>query len=201
MVKKIVNGLFYVNTYLIIKVNDCVIVDPGMDLDSEDIKSKYQVKAILITHAHIDHIMGLKDFKGLDVYISGQDLPKLFLRDLSLYQMTGAPIPYKKEDFNFITIKDGDTINLLDTTIKVIATPGHTDGSVCYLYKDILFSGDTLFYHSIGRTDFPSGSMVQMRQSLAKLANLPTEIKVYPGHDEATSIKEEKQCNPYLKKS
>ena len=199
MVKKIVNGLFYVNTYLIIKGNDCVIVDPGMDLDSEDIKNKYQVKAILITHAHIDHIMGLKDFKGLDVYISGQDLPKLFMRDLSLYQMTGAPIPYKKEDFNFITIKDGDTINLLDTTIKVIATPGHTDGSVCYLYKDILFSGDTLFYHSIGRTDLPGGDYSWiMRSILDKLIPLGDDVHFYPGHGMESTIGHETLYNPFV---
>lgn len=201
MVKRIVNGLFSVNTYLIIKGNECLIVDPGMDLDVLDIRNKYDVKGVLITHCHVDHIYGLKDLKDVPCYISMKDAIKLERSDLNLFKMLDMPIPFKKEDLNLIYVNDGDTLDLLDTKIKVMATPGHTDGSVCYLMDDILFSGDTLFASSIGRTDFPTGNILDMRVSLRKLFNLPNHIKVYPGHDEVTSIKREKENNPYYKKS
>ena len=122
-------------------------------------------------------------------------------REESLYRMVGLNIPFDSNNLNIIEVNDNDIINLLDSEIKVIATPGHTDGSVCYLYKNILFSGDTLFSNSIGRTDFPTGSIKMMKESLAKLSHLSNQIKVYPGHDLKTTIKDEKENNPYLKRS
>lgn len=201
MVKRIVNGILAVNSYLIIKGNECLIVDPGMALDFDDIFNNYKVRGVLITHAHVDHIYGLKDLKGIPCYISLKDSLKLDKPDLSLFKMMDMTIPFKKEDLNLIYVNDGDILNLLDYKIKVMATPGHTDGSVCYLMDDILFSGDTLFAMGIGRTDFPTGNVLDMRASLKKIFNLPNQIKVYPGHDEVTSIKIEKENNPYYKKS
>ncbi len=201
MVETIVNGSFYVNTYLIIKGNECVIIDPGMGLYADDIINKYNVIGILITHAHIDHIDGIKHFLNVPIYISHLDRLKLNNREESLYRMVGLNIPFDSNDLNIIEVNDNDIINLLDSEIKVIATPGHTDGSVCYLYKNILFSGDTLFSNSIGRTDFPTGSIKMMKESLAKLSHLSNQIKVYPGHDLKTTIKDEKENNPYLKRS
>ncbi len=199
-IKTCTNGVFFVNTYLLIKGNDLVLVDPGTNINLEEI-NKYNLKAILITHAHVDHIDGLKYFKQIPVYISQLDKDKLFDSNLNLYRMLGSKIPYNKEDLNIKIIEDNMIINLLDEEFKVIFTPGHTNGSVCYLTKDCLFSGDTLFRQSIGRTDFPTGSMLDMQKSLAKLSKLSNHIKVYPGHDGITSMKDEKIYNLYLKKS
>lgn len=196
------NGIFFENTYLLIKGRDLVIVDPGSNINLAEV-NKYNLKAILITHAHIDHIDGLKYFtKGkIPLYISKLDEAKLTNPSSSLYQMTGTKISFKPSDFEIRNVTDKMKFTLLDEEFMVLTTPGHTNGSVCYLVKNILFSGDTLFKNSIGRTDFETGSMTDMKQSLNKLANLANEIKVYPGHDEITSIKEEKKNNPYLKKS
>ena len=186
-IKTCTNGVFFVNTYLLIKGNDLVLVDPGTNINLEEI-NKYNLKAILITHAHVDHIDGLKYFKQIPVYISQLDKDKLFDSNLNLYRMLGSKIPYNKEDLNIKIIEDNMIINLLDEEFKVI-------------FKDCLFSGDTLFRQSIGRTDFPTGSMLDMQKSLAKLSKLSNHIKVYPGHDGITSIKDEKIYNLYLKKS
>lgn len=201
MIKKIVNGIFGVNTYLIIKGNECIIVDPGMDIASELIKQKYQVLAILITHGHVDHIGGIINFLDVPIYISGLDESKLYDSNTSLYKMLGLKTPYKKGDLNINLVEDKSIITIGEFVFQVILTPGHTNGSVCYKYNDVLFSGDTLFKNSIGRTDFPTGNIFDMQNSLLKLAKLPNKIKVYPGHDELTSIKDEKKNNPYLKKS
>ena len=146
------------------------------------------LEAILLTHGHFDHVGGVKDIAaetGCDVYLCADELtlPP---------QITAGPLYYTK------TYGEGDTLHLAGLTICVIRTPGHTPGSVCLLIDNAMFSGDTLFAGSCGRTDLPGGSGAAMRASLRRLAGLSTDYRVYPGHDMDTTLAEEKRYNPYL---
>lgn len=154
---------------------------------------------ILLTHGHFDHIMGARDVKekyGAKVVVSASDEPMLSSGKLSLASFMDAVQNNVKSD---IVVSDGDVINLGSLEIKVIATPGHTKGSVCYLVENALFSGDTLFYMSCGRTDFPSGSSDEMLASLKRLKNLGGDYTVYTGHDNITNLDFERKNNPYMK--
>ena len=97
-----------------------------------------------------------------------------------------------------VYVKEGDEIQLGNTSFKVLETPGHTCGSCCYLTEDAIFSGDTLFFCSAGRTDFPTGNGADLMKSLRRLAQLPGDYTVYPGHEGATTLEYERACNPYL---
>ena len=201
MIEKIVTGSFFTNSYVISNGEDCVIVDPGLGYENAAnmIKSKYNVKAILITHGHMDHIDGIKYF-DVPVYIHELDKEFLFDSRLSLYCMFNQPSPYKKGDLNIITVKDNDQFDLIGYTFKVMHTPGHTKGSVCYSYGNKLLSGDTLFNMSAGRTDFPTGNPRDMRNSLNKIINnFSDNTDVYPGHENKTTIKNERKNNIFLK--
>ena len=154
---------------------------------------------ILLTHGHFDHIIGAKAVKekyGAKVVISALDEPMLSSGKLSLASFMGAEQNNVKSD---IVVSDGDVIHLGSLEIKVISTPGHTKGSVCYSVENALFSGDTLFYMSCGRTDFPSGSSDEMLASLKKLKNLDGNYTVYTGHDNITDLDFERKNNPYMK--
>ncbi|MCM1131303.1 MAG: MBL fold metallo-hydrolase [Roseburia sp.] len=200
MIEKIVTGDFETNTYIISNLGKCVIVDPGLDFENTatKIKEEYEVVAILLTHGHMDHIDGIRYF---DVPIYIHELEIQFLEDpsLSLYRMFGTKIPFQKENLKIVPIKDGMELELIGYKFKVMHTPGHTQGSVVYSYKDKLLSGDTLFRMSMGRTDFPTGDSLEMRDSLKKIIEeFPDSIDVYPGHDEKTTIAFERKNNPYL---
>lgn len=194
-------GYLQTNCYVITsdKHQGAVIVDPGGGFDSISayIKSigKYP-EAVLLTHGHFDHIAVLSKFvsEGAKVYIHESDEEMLNGKSSLAYQM-GLTLPYVAAD---VLLKDKDIINFSDMTFTVIHTPGHTEGSVCYLLNDsFLFSGDTLFLESYGRTDFVNGSMEQMRNSLKqKLFTMQKDYTVYPGHGEATTLFYEKKNNP-----
>lgn len=199
-IKKFIIGGFETNTYLITKNDRAVIVDPGLDFKSilDEVKN-YHIEAILITHGHIDHIDGC-GLLDVPIYVGKDDLINFSDLSRSLYYMSGLRPSYNPTKLNLIGVSDNDIIKLDSFEFKAIHTPGHTDGSFCYLYYDNLFSGDTLFNLSIGRVDFPTGSMKKMKESLKKLVSLlPDETKVYPGHEEKTTIKNEKKYNLYLK--
>ena len=154
---------------------------------------------MLLTHGHFDHIIGARDVKekyGAKVVVSAPDEPMLSSGKLSLASFMDAVQNNVKSD---IVVSDGDVIKLGSLEIKVIATPGHTKGSVCYLVENALFSGDTLFYMSCGRTDFPSGSSDEMLASLKRLKNLGGDYTVYTGHDNITNLDFERKNNPYMK--
>lgn len=201
MVKKITTGEFLTNTYLLIENQKCIVVDPGLHFSqyAQQIKQEYEVIAVLITHGHLDHIDGISYF---DVPIYFPKLDEKFLKDdrLSLY----APF-FKKKTFlleqkHIILVEDGTEFNLLKYHFKVIHTPGHTIGSVCYFCEEGLFCGDTLFHLSVGRTDFPTGDYNQLQQSLKKLiAMIPSKTILYPGHQELTTMEKECDENPYLR--
>ncbi len=200
MVKKIITGSFLTNTYLIIHGTECVIVDPGLDFKehAESILKDYTVKAILLTHGHMDHIDGIRYF-NVPIYIHEQELAFLKDESLSLYRMFGIRPPFQIENLNIKSVKDGMTLNLIGYTFKVMHTPGHTRGSVVYSFSNKIFSGDTLFHMSMGRTDFPTGDAKKMKESLQKIIqSFPDQTNVYPGHDEKTTIGMERKNNPYV---
>lgn len=190
--------------------NCCLIIDEKTNqsalVDCNEFSQKMidmigdtDLKYILLTHGHFDHIIGVKSVKekyGAQVVISKEDEPMLNSSKLSLAVFCNAPQNNVDAD---IIVKDGDEITLGETKIKVMATPGHTLGSVCYIAENCIFSGDTLFYCSCGRTDFPSGSPEQMMSSLQKLKALDGDYKVYTGHNNLTTLDFERKNNPYMK--
>ena len=169
----------------------CIVVDPGDE--PERVASFLQnlqrtPEAILLTHGHFDHIGGvnaLRETYGCPVYLCEADLA-LPVR------MTGGTLTGTEH------YGEGDALTLAGLTVRILHTPGHTPGSVCLTCEDVMFSGDTLFAGSIGRTDFPGSDHRQMLQSLAKLAALPQNYRVLPGHAEETTLDEEKRSNPFL---
>ncbi|MDE5715289.1 MAG: MBL fold metallo-hydrolase [Anaeroplasmataceae bacterium] len=200
MIEKIITGSFLTNTYIISNGEECIIVDPGLDFQkhAEDIKQKYNVQAILLTHGHMDHIDGIRYFH-VPIYIHELEVPFLFDDSLSLYHQFGKKSNFKKEALNLRLVKDGMEINLIGYTFKVIHTPGHTKGSVVYSYNNKLLSGDTLFHMGMGRTDFPTGDALKMRDSLKKIITLFNDnVDVYPGHESKTTIAFERKNNPFI---
>lgn len=182
------------------KTNQSALVDCNeFSQKMIDMIGDTDLKYILLTHGHFDHIIGVKSVKekyGAQVVISKEDEPMLNSAKLSLAVFCNAPQNNVDAD---IIVKDGDEITLGKTKIKVMATPGHTSGSVCYIAENCIFSGDTLFYCSCGRTDFPSGSPEQMMSSLLKLKALDGDYKVYTGHNNLTTLDFERKNNPYMK--
>ncbi len=193
------NG-FTANCYLLLDGDFAAVIDPGAYYaKAAEILKQYKKSYILLTHCHFDHILGLYKLwqeTGAKVVISLEDSIGLKEEnDISLVKETGGFMPSVTPD---ILVKDGDKLTFADDFISVIATPGHTKGSVCYKYKNALFSGDTLFCETIGRTDFKTGDYYTLIKSLEKLKLLPDETIVYPGHENTTTIKHEKQFNPYM---
>lgn len=182
------------------KTNQSALVDCNeFSQKMIDMIGDTDLKYILLTHGHFDHIIGVKSVKekyGAQVVISKEDEPMLNSSKLSLAVFCNASQNNVDAD---IIVKDGDEITLGEIKIKVMATPGHTSGSVCYIAENCIFSGDTLFYCSCGRTDFPSGSHEQMMSSLQKLKALDGDYKVYTGHNNLTTLDFERKNNPYMK--
>lgn len=182
------------------KTNQSALVDCNeFSQKMIDMIGDTDLKYILLTHGHFDHIIGARDTKakyGAKVVISSEDKPMLSSSKLSLAAFCNAPQNDVEAD---VVVADGDKITLGDTVIKVMSTPGHTLGSVCYIAENCIFSGDTLFYCSCGRTDFPSGSPEQMMSSLQKLKALDGDYKVYTGHNNLTTLDFERKNNPYMK--
>lgn len=200
------------NTYVIFNENnEAFVVDPGFSNNNQVIdhikKLKKDIKVILITHGHYDHIYALEDlvklYPNAKVYISSNE--KDFLTNPDLNLSTNSEFgEIKLINFlpnNLVEVDDEDIINVCGYKIKVIATPFHTKGSVCYFIIDekLLFSGDTLFYSTIGRSDLPTGTSRTIESSLLKLKKLPEDVKLYPGHGPISTLDREKAHNAYLK--
>lgn len=199
MIKKITTGPFDTNTYIISnKDNDCIIIDPTLDfeLTAKKIKEKYNVIAILLTHGHLDHVDGIKYF-NVPVYIYKDEQEFINNDKLSLYYQFNINIPKFKNDF--ILLNNNFEFKIKEFKFKVIHTPGHTKGSVCYLYDNNLFTGDTLFNMGIGRFDFPTGNYDKLIESIKNICNIfNDDIIIYPGHGNTTNIGFERKNNPYL---
>ena len=205
-VKQFLAGPIGTNCYLLInkKTKEAVIVDPASCPDymmnyikTEEIK----LKAVLLTHAHFDHIMGIDDvlnkYGKMPVYVHEADKPMLEDPQQNMTMSCGFPYAYKGAQ----AVQDGQVLSLIGYEFKVLHTPGHTPGGCCYYIADekILFSGDTLFQESVGRTDFPRGSASDLIRAIReKLMPLPDDVTVYTGHDESTLIGYERMHNPYL---
>ena len=205
-IEKYVVGMIGTNCYLVIneETKDTVMVDPGAypaKLKNAVKEQGLKLKAVLLTHAHFDHIMGLSDVMEdikVPVYVEEADLPMMMdgESNLSSGYMRGG---YQFADA--VPVRDGQQLQIAGFQFRVIHTPGHTKGSCCYYLKDegVLFSGDTVFYGSVGRTDFPGGSTAEIVRSLHKLVDsLPEETEVFPGHDASTTIGYEKRYNPFV---
>lgn len=157
---------------------------------------------ILLTHGHIDHIAGIHELvplAGHNVFIGSDDAHMLRSPSPQLQALLGVNCSGLDA---FHKVNDGQMIEFPNYTIRVIATPGHTPGSVCYLITDkanhsVLISGDTLFAQSVGRTDLEGGDILKLNASLRKLAELNDSLHVLPGHGPDTSIGEEREMNPY----
>jgi hydroxyacylglutathione hydrolase len=189
-----VTGPLFANSYVVMEGKDAFIVDCGGPFyEIEDfVKERgLKVKYILVTHGHGDHIYGLMDLKektGAKIGIHERDVVAL-THAFNLSIVGADPV---KEDFH---VKGKKVLEVGGLKIKVIETPGHSPGGVCYYLKDhkVMFTGDTLFKHAVGRDDFPGGSWGKLRKSLQKLSEMDPEIKIYPGHGEPSTIGAEKK--------
>ncbi len=184
---------------------DCkkvVFIDPadqGSHIFQALEKNGFTIEGILLTHGHFDHIWGAKELRelsGAKIYALDAELELLEDAGLNVSAQAGRSYTLTPDE----VLHDGDEITIGDMKAQVIATPGHTQGGCCYYFKEagMLISGDTLFEESVGRTDFPTGSMSNLVRSIKeKLFVLPEDTKVYPGHGDSTTIGHEKKYNPF----
>ena len=188
----------YTNCYILAdeKTKAAAIIDPGdtvPEIKELVKKDNLDVRAIFLTHGHYDHVGGVaalrKKYKDIPVYLHPEDAGK----DTELMP-TRALDP--------VTLwRDGDTVRVGELQVEVLHTPGHSAGSVTLRCQDVLFTGDTLFTQSVGRTDFPGGSQEALMASLKRLGELEGDYQVLPGHETFTSLDQERQGNPYLKQA
>lgn len=203
--KRIVVGPMEANCFIVRDeaTGRCAIIDPGSmndalcDAIEEAGADKFDY--ILLTHCHFDHVGAVcrvKDLIDVPVAIHKDDADGL--RDP--YMNLSGPLGGRKTIYPEADIRwtDNQTFRLGETEFTVLHTPGHTAGSCCYRTEGVIFAGDTLFYESVGRTDFPGGSMRQMRESLERLLGLEGDYLVYAGHYQHTTLSHERECNPYI---
>jgi glyoxylase-like metal-dependent hydrolase (beta-lactamase superfamily II) len=185
-------GLYQVNCYMIHREesNQCLIIDPGYTPEKiqEYLHAHHlEPQAILLTHGHFDHVGGMRALakeENIPVYMHPDEyaMPQAITGgDL------GQTLPYPEK------------LQIAGLEITVLHTPGHTQGSVCLMVEDTIFSGDTLFAGSCGRTDLPGGDWVTIQDSLNDLKNLPGDYRVFPGHGDETTLSQERKFNPYMR--
>ncbi|RJP32441.1 MAG: MBL fold metallo-hydrolase [Actinobacteria bacterium] len=196
---------FGANTYLAVNEDSkqAVLIDAGTKaeavLEYLD-KNGLELVAILLTHGHPDHLLSLKeiaDATDAPSYMHPEDAQLLAYIPPMLLNMMGLDRLDLPEEF--LPLEDGQELELAGMDFKVLSTPGHSGGSVCFLTDGVLFAGDLVFRGSIGRTDFPGGSMETLLQSVKeKVFTLPSETRILPGHMDATVVGWEKRTNPFL---
>lgn len=220
ILKAILNGMFDSNCYVLGDGGEAAVIDPGADVediakvvDEHSLKLKY----IILTHAHIDHISNvdnLREALGGKTVVHEEDAPLLGDRMLNGSALFGHGQSFGMAD---IMVKDGDVLELGGAKLRVIHTPGHTPGSICIMLTDgegegtgssegkgsgegesCIFTGDTLFRLSIGRTDLGAGDHRKIIESLRRLMKLEGSLKVYPGHGPVTTIEFERLNNPWI---
>lgn len=184
-------GAYQTNCYLVWKEGSdrCVVIDPGYQPEKvleAAARLNKSVAAVLLTHGHFDHVGGVKQIAeetGCPVYLDPRE------RTMPAYMTNGEL---------YSTHSYPDRLEVAGLTFLVLSTPGHTPGSVCLLCEETMFSGDTLFAGSCGRTDLPGGDSNQIRSSLKMLAGLEKDYRVLPGHGEASTLRREILYNPYM---
>ena len=198
-------GPLAVNCYLVGEEagRDGIIIDPGADAGSilKRVKALgLDIKSIVLTHAHFDHIGALKDVKeatGAEIAIHTDDARYLQSGELFSFDFGFSFSPPPTPDR---LLKDGDSLDLGRLRFLVLHTPGHTPGGICLLGEGVVFTGDTLFYSGIGRTDLTGGNFNNLMNSIRlKLMALPDDTAVYPGHGPKSTIGEERRNNPFLR--
>ena len=201
-------GTLCTNCYVVscTETREALIIDPGFETDleaktvlKEISQRKLRIRYIVNTHGHHDHTAGngiMKKLTGAPILIHEYDAPMLTdpTKNLSMiFGLCTVSVPPADQ-----MLHDGDVVQVGDVTLRVLHTPGHSRGSISLLGADAVFSGDTLFAGSIGRTDLPDSSYEEIVISLKKLARLPDDTKIYPGHGPTSTIREEKRYNPFL---
>lgn len=198
-------GMVQTNFYFLYREGsrECIVIDPadyGRQLYDEMTKRGLTVRGIFLTHAHFDHIWGLADLEkecGAPVYANEAEKRVCESDDLNHSRVHGRPCTCHPD----VYLHDGQEVTVAGITMKMLSTPGHTEGSCCYYIEEghLLFSGDTLFADSVGRTDLPTGSMSALVRSVReKLFPLPDDTQVFPGHGTFTTIGHEKKYNTFV---
>lgn len=192
-----------INAYLLIKNKEAILIDPGFNGKAIITYCKdkaIDIKHVILTHGHFDHIKDIeilaKDFT-YDLFVSKHDKNFLFSDELNYARAFGST--FKLPPLEIHEVEDQQVLNLLDESFQIFLTPGHTKGSICIKIKNQLFSGDTLFYNSVGRTDLYSGNQSTLFKSLEILkSKVSNDVTVYPGHGKSAKMKEIKEINPYI---
>ena len=192
-IERLVLGDYQTNTYILYQAGgkSCLVIDPGYEAGQILLRLEklgLTLEAILLTHGHFDHVGAVKELAAetdCDVYINRREatMPPM---------MTSGTLYYTH------TYDEGDRLTLAGLSFTVLATPGHTPGSVCLDFGEYLFTGDTLFAGSCGRTDLPGGDSATLWKSLNRLAALDRDCRILPGHGSASLLRQEQQTNPYL---
>ncbi len=204
ILKNLVVGPLATNCYIVGSESnkEGMIIDPGDEAEAvlKNVKDlELDIKSIVLTHGHIDHIGALKEVKeatGAEVVIHADDAQALQQNSVGAMFGVSYPTPLPPDRL----LQDGDSVDISNLHFSVLHTPGHSPGGICLLGQGVVFSGDTLFNCGIGRTDLPGGSYSQLMDSIhTKLMVLPDDTAVYPGHGPETTIGTERQGNPFLR--
>jgi len=201
IIKSIIANNFGVNVWIVGDHGKCIVIDPGGNSDKviEAInKLNLELEYIFLTHSHPDHLYGAKKMqtkykKPVYIHSSEMEIIKGSVEYGKMIGFDNLELPDEIIPFN-----QDDKLKFGDLVIEVIHTPGHSPGSVCFKIEDCLFSGDTLFKQSVGRTDLPGGSWDKLEKSLKILKNLEPKTKIFPGHGPMTTLEEELKNNSYL---
>lgn len=197
-------GPIQTNCYFLYRedTKECLIIDPGYEADKIEAyvqKKQLHVAGILLTHGHFDHITAADEVRKkfqTKIYASGKEKELMADPRMNVSVMMGESVSLKAD----VWLEDGQELEMLGEIMRCILTPGHTGGGMCFYFPKacMLFSGDTLFQESVGRTDFPTGSSRELIRSVReKLLVLPEAVRVYPGHGLMTTIRDEQMFNPY----
>ena len=201
-IKTLALGSYQTNCYIVFDSaqQECVLIDPGFEpqviLDRLE-QLELEPAAILLTHGHFDHVGAVEELvqkTGCALWMHEGDYSQFKNPTTAFFY------PLANCDFTEVQLcEEGEIIRAGGLTFTVMATPGHTWGSVCYLCEDALFCGDTLFAGSCGRIDLPGGDRAAMLLTLERLAELTTDYRIFPGHGGSSTLQREQQSNPYLK--